>query len=528
MGDPGNSSGVQQEAAFGFMPTLKKDRIFGWLDFTLVQAGFGIAAWCFLVGGLTGVTVQGKYAIWVILLGNAVPVLMCLPFALQTARLGVDTFIASNMALGYRFSQVFFVIFVTLNLGWIAIANFMLGQAAAKLAGVAGMPEFLTTRTLGAPIWSILFMFVALYITYLGPGVIKNIARVGVPCIIAILALLIGIVVFKYGFDTVWESRPSAPYTTGDGSIDFGRSVVTALEWNVGLGFSWLVYLGQWCRLARSEGAAINGSYLGLGLLLNIAAIFGAFIALILGDLNPPNWMLPAGGRVVGVLGLGLLVLANLYASSYLMYAQALSMKTLSPRMNWRTCVLTCVPAVFLVVTPGFYDSYQRFLVMIAYVIAVFGGILVSDWLFVHRRRGELGALYDRENPQYRYLRGWNPAAIVTFVAATAFYWFMYNPVSDTPGPLMVRLGLGAGIPSFLFAAVLYTTLAKTAFRRLYAADQEWQALRDRGQIAVMVPDQIAVDLSGVCAEDWQDSEDDGCPEGVCTLEALDDQMPAG
>jgi NCS1 family nucleobase:cation symporter-1 len=466
---------VQEEAAFGFMPTLKKDRIFGWLDFTLVQAGFGIAAWCFLVGGLTGVTLQGRYAIWVILLGNAIPVLLCLPFALQTARLGVDTFIASNMALGYRFSQVFFVIFTVLNLGWIAIANFMLGQSAAKLAGVASLPEFLTTRTVGAPIWSIAFMIVALYITYLGPRVIKTIARIGVPCVIAILLLLIGIIVFKYGFSSVWESQPSAPYTKDDGSVDFGRSVVTALEWNVGLGFSWLVYLGQWCRLARTEGAAINGSYLGLGLLLNIAAIFGAFIALILGDLNPPNWMLPAGGSVIGVLGLALLVLANLYATAYLMYAQALSMKTLSPRMNWRLCVLTCVPAVFLVVTPGFYDSYQRFLVLIAYVIAVFGGVLVFDWLFVHSRKGEIGALYDRGNPQYRYLRGWNPAAVLTFIAGTGFYWFMYNPWTDTPGPLMVPLGIGAGIPSFFLAGALYVVLAKTVFRRLYAADRAWR-----------------------------------------------------
>lgn len=490
---------VRNEAAFGFMPTLKKDRLFGWLDFTLVQAGFGIAAWCFLVGGLTGVTVEGKYAIWVILLGNAIPVLMCLPFALQTARLGADTFIVSNMALGYRFSQAFFTIFATLNLGWIAIANFMLGQSAAKIAGVAGLPDFLSSRTVGAPIWSAAFLFVALYITYLGPGVIKTIARIGVPCVIAILVWMIGIVVFKYGFGTVWESTPSQPYTTGDGSIDFGRSVVTALEWNAGLGFSWLVYLGQWCRLARSEGSAINGSYLGLGLLLNIAAVFGAFIALILGDLNPPNWMLPVGGNVLGVLGLVLLVIANLYACAYLMYAQALSVKTLSPKLSWRWCVLTCVPSLALVITPGFYDSYQRFLVVIAYVIAVFGGILVSDWLIVHHRRAEVGALYDRGNPQYRYWRGWNPAAVLTFIIGTGFYWFMYNPWSDQPGPITIGFGLGAAIPSFLVSAVVYVLLAKTAFRSLYAVDREWQAAANAGTYRVMVPEGAEVELPVAC-----------------------------
>jgi nucleobase:cation symporter-1, NCS1 family len=501
--DQGSSEGVQSEAAFGFLPALKKDRIFGWFDFTLVQTGFGIAAWCFLVGGLTGVTVEGKYAIWVILLGNAIPVLLCLPFALQTARLGVDTFIASNMSLGYAFSKVFFTVFAVLNLGWIAIANFMLGQAAAKICEVFGLPAFFSTRTTGAPFWSIVFIIVALYITYLGPVAIRFLARVGVPAVLAILIWLIIAVVFKYGFHFVWSSEPVSPYTTAAGGVDFRRSIVTALEWNVGLGFSWLVYLGQWCRLAKSESGSINGSYLGLGLILNIAGIFGAFTALSVGNLDPPNWMIPTGGNVLGVLGLLLLVAANLFACTHLTYSQALSVKSvISPKANWTLCIATCLPAIALVVTPGFYDHYQRFLVAIAYLTAVFGGILVADWLLVHRKRAELGALYDHKNPQYRYWRGWNPTAVLAFVGGTASYWIIYNPWTDTPGVGFLGLALGAGIPTFFIAGILYVALAKTVFRSLYEVDRAWQDVMDRGEFAVMLPHDLAAELPAYATAD--------------------------
>jgi NCS1 family nucleobase:cation symporter-1 len=458
---------IKSEVAFGFLPVLKKDRIFGWWDFVLIQAGFGIAAWCFLVGGLTGTVLEGKYAIWVILLGNALPVLLILPFALQTARQGVDTFIAANQALGYRFSQIFFVIFAILNLGWITIACFMLGRSAIKVSAEFGLPEFLTTDTTGAPIYSIVFFALAMYIAWRGPVTIKRLARVGVPAILIILVGLIVVVFAKYGISKVMSSAPSAPYET------LAESVTHSLEWNVGLGFSWLVYLGQWCRMAKDESGAINGTYLGYGLILNVAGIFGAFTALLVGSLDPTDWMIAAGGDWFGMFGLILLILANLTSAVVLIYSQSLSVKTFLPKTKWIWAVLTCTPAAFLMLSPTFYDNYQKFLLYVSFIMATFGGVLVVDWLFLRGQRGDIGALYDRGNPQYRYWSGFNPAAVLAIAAATAFYWWTYNPVTDVAGPLFAFLG--AGIPAFFVAGAVYYVVAKTVFAGQYAADREWR-----------------------------------------------------
>jgi NCS1 family nucleobase:cation symporter-1 len=458
---------IKSEVSFGFLPVLRKDRAFGWWDFVLVQTGFGIAAWCFLVGGLTGTVLEGKYAIWVILLGNALPVLLILPFALQTARQGVDTFIASNQALGHRLSQIFFVIFAVLNLGWITIACFMLGLSAIKVSGVFGLPEFLTTDTVGAPIYSIVFFGLALWIAWMGPLTIRRLARIGVPAILIILVGLIVVVLVKYGITSVLDSAPAEPYGT------LSESVTHALEWNVGLGFSWLVYLGQWCRLAKNESGAINGTYLGYGLILNVAGIFGAFTALLVGSLDPTDWMLEAGGDWFGLFGLLLLILANLTSAVVLIYSQALSVKTMVPKVKWVWAVLTTAPAAFLMLSPSFYDSYQKFLLYVSFIMATFGGVLVVDWFFIRHQRGNIGQIYDHGGRQYRFWAGFNPAAVIAIVVATAFYWWTYNPVTDVSGPLFAFLG--AGIPSFFVAGIVYYIAAKTAFSGLYAVDREWQ-----------------------------------------------------
>jgi len=273
----------------------------------------------------------------------------------------------------------------------------------------------------------------------------------------------------------VFDSVPSAPYPT------FKRSVSASLELNVGLGFSWLVYIGQWCRLARSESAAINGTYLGWGLMLNVAGIFGAFTALLVGSLDPVDWMIPVGGLALGIFGLVLLVLANLTSTVVLVYSQALSVKTVAPKTRWSRAVLTSLPAGLLMLSPTVYDNYQKFLMYVSFVMAAFGGVLVIDW-YMRRQRMEVGALYDAGNPHYRYWAGFNPAAVLAVAVASAFYWITYNPVTGAAAPWFDFLG--AGIPTFFIAAAVYFISAKTVFAGAFRIDREWQRRLDAGEEA--------------------------------------------
>lgn len=82
---------VDVEVQFGFLPAKKSEREFGLWDFIFIQVGFGIAAWCFLVGGYTGLVLDAKNSIAAILFGNAFPVFLIIPIAIYFTRYGIDT-----------------------------------------------------------------------------------------------------------------------------------------------------------------------------------------------------------------------------------------------------------------------------------------------------------------------------------------------------------------------------------------------------------------------------------------------------
>ncbi len=444
---------VENEVKFGFLPALRSDRQFGFWDFLAVQTGFGIAAWCFLVGGYTGGVLPAGPSIGAILLGNAIPVFLIAPLALLYARFGVDTFIGARAALGYNGSNLFFVIFAILNLGWITIASFMLGESVIRLLAAAGVQGVMITREVGAPVFAIAAFAVSWLVAYKGPLAIRWFVRIGVPSMLVILAGLIFAVLGIHGLDKVFGAAPQQPYDS------FARSVATAVEWNVGLGFSWLPYIGQWARLARDERAAYLGTYFGWGVVLNLAGIFGAFTAILVGSVDPTDWMISVGGVAFGLVGLIFLVLANLTSATVLIYSQALSSKTMFPTARWIWACLSAVPAALLMLTPDMYDAYGKFLTYISFIMSAYGGVLVTDFLLIKRQRIDVTSLYDTRQGLYRYTQGFNIPAHITVILAGAFYFWTYNPAADVAGPLFETIS--AGIPTFFLAGLLYWVMAR-------------------------------------------------------------------
>lgn len=445
-------SAIEKEVEFGYLPALRKERQFGIWDYIAIQVGFGIAAWCFMVGGLTGTVLPGKLAMPVILFGNAFPVFLIAPLALLFTRYGVETFAGVRAALGYVGSDIFFVIFAVLNLGWITIATFMLGEAVIKIMAVINAPAFLTTRNIGAPIFSILAFIIGVYIAYKGPIAVKLFSRIGVPALLVILFGLIYVVLVQNGFDKVMNTPPAEPYDS------MSRSIASALEWNVGLGFSWLPYLGQWSRMAKTEKASYYGAFFGWGVILNVAGIFGAFVALLVGSLDPTDWMIAVGGALFGLFGLLLLVLANLTSTIVLIYSQALSFKTIFPSKPWRLAIASTIPAALLMLSPAVYDSYGKFLSYVSFVMAAYGGVLLVDYFLIRKQKINVRELYNRGGI-YQYSGGINLVAYAVIVLCSIFYFWTYNPAADHAGPLFTKIS--AGIPTFFLAAILYFVVCK-------------------------------------------------------------------
>lgn len=449
-----NTSPHEEEAShFGILPAMANERPFGLTDYVMMMVGFGIAAWSFLIGGYTGTVLPASQAIPVILFGNAIPVLLLLGLAKFYCRYGVDTFIGARVALGWMGGNIFLVVFAIINLGWMTMAAFMLGESFTTLLAEFNAPAWLVDRSIGAPLFAVLAFLVAWFIAYRGPIAIKLFNRVGVPTIFVIIGGLIFYILGVEGLDKAFSAAPSAPYE------DPRRSLMSAIEWNVGLGFSWAAYFGQWCRLARTEKTAVWGSFIGWGVLLNIAAILGALTALLVGVYDPAKWMISAGGPVFGILGLLLLILANLTSATILVYSQGISIKTMFPRWGWLKAIATTLPAILLMLTPAFYDGYTTFLSYISFIMAAIGAVLVVEVVIIRRYDVDMVGMYDPTSMAYRYQGGINYGAFFAIILGGVFYFWTYNPVADVAGPLF--LYMSAGLPTFFMTAIVYWVLRR-------------------------------------------------------------------
>src|SRR5690606_17140512 len=135
---------IREEMYFNLTPLRRRDRIYGGWDFLAVQICFGIAAWFFLTGSLTGLTVPAREALPIILFGNSVPLLLVAALAVMFARYGVEHWLGSAAVFGHRFKDVWLLVYITSSFGWIAYASFLFGQSATRFLAVFNGPDILT------------------------------------------------------------------------------------------------------------------------------------------------------------------------------------------------------------------------------------------------------------------------------------------------------------------------------------------------------------------------------------------------
>ncbi len=447
---------IKEEIFFNLLPTRSTERVYGLWDFLAIQICFGIAAWFFLVGSLTGLTVGAADAIPIILFGNSAPLLLTAVMAVMFARYGVEQWLGSSAVLGHRFKDIWLFIYVTSSFGWIAYASFLFGESAIKFVKVFGGPTIFTQEVPGAVVFAILATLIGAYLAYLGPTALKHLIHAAAIFLLVVLVFFTWVVFAKFGFESILSAKPAKPLET------LAWSRASAIEYNVGLGFSWAFWYGQWTRLAKSESAAFHGCLWGWGILAATAGIFSAFVALALGVYDPSEWIVTLSGSLA-TLGLLLFAVANISSVAALVYPMSITLRSRFPKLGWVYAVLICsLPAIFLE-NPSVFKGYGVYLAYIAMFTGSYGGIMVSDYLLVSRGRlaWRIRDLYiSGPESRYWYWAGFNPAAVIATFVGVGFYLWTLDPLRwVSPNGLFPFIT--AGIPSFLVAFAVYAVLMR-------------------------------------------------------------------
>jgi len=462
-----NRSEVGKEIFYNMLPVRRGERIWGAKDFMAIQICFGIAAWFFLVGSLTGLTVKASDAVPIILFGNMFPLFLIACLAIMFSRFGTEQWVASSAIFGHKLKDIWFWIYITSSYGWIAYASFLFGEAAIKFVAFFNGPAILTTEVPGAMIFAYIACVVGAVIAFMGPHVLQWFTRIAAVFLMVVLIGFIVQILNVYGIAHVYAAKPAEPMAT------LAWSRASAIEWNVGLGFSWAFWYGQWTRLAKSETGAYHGCQWGWGILAATAGIFAAFTALVLGVYDPSEWIIALAMPGIAAVGLVMFAIANIGSVTCLVYPMSITFRSRFPKFPWLgTVALVSLPA-FILMNPVVFANYGVYLAYIALLTGTYGGIFIADYFLVNKGTWtwSLRQMYNR-TWGYRYWKGFNPAALIATVVAAGFYLWTLDPFFWT-SPNGLFPYITAGIPSFIIAFIVYALLMKFWVMKAIPAPQE-------------------------------------------------------
>ncbi|GAB6904538.1 conserved membrane hypothetical protein [Desulfosarcina cetonica] len=448
-------NGVLSDIFFNVVPANTGDRIYGVVDLMAVQICFGIAAWFFLVGSLTGLAVKASEAVPIVLFGNCFPLFLVAPMAVIFARYGVEQWQGSAAVLGHKFKDLWLIMYISSSFGWIAYSAFLFGESAIKFVAFFNGPAFLSSEVPGAIVFAFIATVIGAYVAFLGPNVLRWFTRMTALFLMLVLFYFIYLILTKYGVHQIYSMSPAKPMAT------LAWSRASAIEWNVGLGFSWAFWFGQWTRLAKNEKAAFHGCLWGWGVLACSAGIFSAFTALTLKVYDPSEWILTLGSPVVAIIGLAMFALANIGSITCLVYPMAITYRSRFPKTKWTTTIIICSVFALLLENPVVFEHYGVYLAYIALLTGTYSGIMMADYAVIGRGRWawSIRQIYNRQSG-YTYWKGINPAALIATVAAAGFYLWTLEPLKWTSANGLFPY-ITAGIPSFFIAFMVYAVLMK-------------------------------------------------------------------
>ena len=457
----------EQEAAFSTLPVLRRERIWGFGDFTWVNVGLAIATWAFLIGGATALFVGARAGIAAIIIGNVIAVpLMALATCVPSAKYGLEQYTSLRSVFGKNGTRLIVFGFVALiEMGWAAVLAIMFGRATSNVANAA---FGLRAGPNGAfvIVMALLAIAISWFVLVKGPVSIKWLNRIVAPGLAIVTLVMLALIFTQKSWGELLAAKPIEPF--GDRTLDF----MIAIEFNLAAGFSWWPVMGSLARLTRTQRTSFWPNMLGLYAAAVVASIVGLLAALALGDSDPTVWMVPLGGAALGILALVFVAFANVTSIVSIVYSTCLALRLAGgkalERVSWTllTGAFFLIPAVAVFFPSAIYDNFFKFLVYTSLGFAPLSGIYLVDFFFLRRTRLRIRDLYEPSSrSRYAFWGEFNPAAIAAVIVGAVVYYVLLNPV--TLEGLGVFEFVSASVPAFLAAGLVHYLLTKGLVQRL-------------------------------------------------------------
>ncbi len=450
---------ISREATFGSLPVTREERVWNFADFTWVNVGLAIATWAFLVGGATALLVGFADGLLAMLIGNAIGVaIMLLASVVSSQRYGVEQYTLLRSAFGFGGVAVMvFTVILFTEMGWSSLLGVMFGRAATQVSNQTFGTD-IGPNDLPVTLFALVAITVAWAILAKGPLTIRFFNRIVAPGLAILTLAMIALLFTETSWSALMSAAPLDPFE--DDRLNFALAV----EFNLGVGFSWWPVMGSLARLTTSPRAALWPSFIGLFGATIVAQVVGMAAALTLGDSDPTVWMVPLGGAWLGVAALIFIAFANLTSLASIVYSTCLALRqaggSLLTNVRWEVlCAGFFVLPAILAFFPGLlYDQFLLFVTWTGAFLAAICGTVCADYFVLRRQHIDLRGLYaHRAESPYHFTGGFNLAGIGSTALGAAVYVMLYNPQTLQTQPLFNWLT--ASVPAVVVAGVTHLLL---------------------------------------------------------------------
>ena len=375
-------------------------------------------------------------ALGAIAVGSLLGVLLLAAAGVVGADTGLSAIGSLRPALGVRGAAIPAVLNAVQLTGWGAFEIIAMRDSADALAKQAfGLSNPM--------LWTLVFGALATALAVVGPvSFVRRFLRAwGLWLLLAGAGWLSWRLLSKYDLAALLAKA-------GTGGMSFGAGV----DLVVAMPLSWLPLIADYTRFGRSPGAMFRGSALGY-FVANVWFMgLGAAYALAAG--GGEGLLLSALAASGGGMALLLIVIDETDNTFADIHSAAVSTATLIPARPARlSLVFGAICTAIALLAP--LARYEGFLLLIGSVFAPLFGVLLADHFIVRRRRIDASGLHARGGT-YWFTGGLHLSGLAAWAAGIAAYQAInrWQP------------NLGATLPSFAVAAVLYLVLRLARLRQ--------------------------------------------------------------
>ncbi len=469
-------------------PTSVAQRTWTWYHFAALWVGMVMCIPSYtLAAGLIDQGMSPWQAVTTVLLGNAIVLVPMLLIGHAGAKYGIPYAVLVRASFGTQGAKLPALLRAIVACGWYGIQTWFGGLAIYTLLNIitagalVGEPLAMLGINVGQLICFLAFWLLQLYFVIKGTESIRWLETLSAPVkIVMCVFLVIWALNAAGGFGTMMHT----PSQFGPGGAKEGLFWATfwpSLTAMVGFWATLALNIPDFTRFARSQRDQVIGQTIGLPIPMGLLALMSVLVTsatvVIYGKAIWDPVDLSARFTGIGV-GVALFILTldtmccNLAAN---LVGPAYDFASLAPkRISYRLGGLITAGIALLAMPWKILESTQGYiftwLVGYSALLGPVAGIMLVDYYLLRGTRLDTRELFE-EGGEYRYHKGWNPAAVIALAAGV---------LPNLPGFLNAAFPESfAGVPVFFKTLYTYAWFAGLGISAaVYAILMQWQRAR--------------------------------------------------